>query len=243
MAKAGPDEAKGPWHQMVKLHLAELQGLKVCEAGCGLGGLTKYLCERGAQVVASDLSTVAVAETKKLLADFPQARVCVADLQHLPFPSDEFDLVVCCESFEHVPDQDQGLRELVRITRPGGRLVMTTPNYTSMLGLYRAYRDWVGRPIGEIGQPPRKPLNLVGRIRRLKKFGCRIDVVDGVGHYLLWPRTNPIRLKWLDRPRWLMRWVAAHSLTVTTKLRMGIVDEQTKQITKKKTGHAHPENR
>jgi len=49
------------------------------------------------------------------------------DVQELSFPSSSFDLAVSCEVFEHVPDPVRGLREIFRVLRPGGELILTVP--------------------------------------------------------------------------------------------------------------------
>lgn len=215
----GEDDTNAPWHQMAIAHLGDLAGRRVLEIGCGRGGFSRYLAERQARVTAADFSDAAVAITRDLLNGFNECDARVADIQAIPFSDGAFDLVISLETLEHVPDPDKGLRELVRVTRPGGRLIVTTPNYFGGQGLYRFYRERVtGRPFSECGQPINQPLTLHGRVRALKRLGCRVNVVDGVGHYLYLPRAvQPPRLRWLDNPRFLMRWLAAHSLTVATK--------------------------
>jgi ubiquinone/menaquinone biosynthesis C-methylase UbiE len=52
-----------------------------------------------------------------------------ASIFHLPFPDSTFDCVVCCEVVEHVPHDPSPIGELVRVLRPGGRLVLSTPDY------------------------------------------------------------------------------------------------------------------
>jgi len=52
-----------------------------------------------------------------------------ASVFHLPFPDDIFDCVLCCEVVEHVPRDPSPIAELVRVLRPGGRLVLSTPDY------------------------------------------------------------------------------------------------------------------
>jgi len=50
-----------------------------------------------------------------------------ADLQSLPFESDSFDFFICSHVLEHVPDDRKAIRELHRITRPGGSGLLMTP--------------------------------------------------------------------------------------------------------------------
>lgn len=211
------DHTNGPWHIMAKRYLGNVQGKRVLEIGCGRGGFSKYLVECGSDLVAADFSPAAVAIAKQLLKDFPPCDIRVADIQDIPFGDNEFDVVISLETLEHVPDPHKGLTELIRVIKPGGRLLVTTPNYFGGLGLYRWYRELSGKGFDETGQPINNPLKLKDRVRTLKKLGCHVETVDGCGHYLYIPRHNPIRMPWLDNPRFLMRWFAAHSLTVSTK--------------------------
>jgi SAM-dependent methyltransferase len=55
--------------------------------------------------------------------------LCAADGLDLPFPGRCFDLVICCEVLEHLPDPFGAVAELVRVLRAGGRLVVSVPRY------------------------------------------------------------------------------------------------------------------
>jgi SAM-dependent methyltransferase len=66
----------------------------------------------------------------------------VADIQALPWPDNSFDTAISCETIEHVPSPRTAVRELARVLRPGGKLFLTVPNYFSMLGVHRLYREF-----------------------------------------------------------------------------------------------------
>jgi ubiquinone/menaquinone biosynthesis C-methylase UbiE len=53
-----------------------------------------------------------------------QLRFVTGDAEHLPFPPDSFDAVTCSNSFHHYPNQQQVVREIRRVLRPGGRLML-----------------------------------------------------------------------------------------------------------------------
>lgn len=206
-----------PWHELAKKQLGEIAGLRVLEIGCGPGSFAKYLAEQGAVVTAADFSPAAVELTSELVG--PDVRTLVADVQALPFEDESFDLVVSLETLEHVPDPDRGLAELVRVTKRGGRLVVTTPNYLSLVGLYRVYLRLRGRRFAEMGQPINQPLTLLGRVRKLRRLGCRVDAVDGCIHLLPVPRYHAVNLRFLERPHVVMKWFALHGLTAATRSR------------------------
>ena len=127
LREQGEPSPTAPWHELAKKHLGPVRGLKVLEVGCGLGAFSKYLVDAGAEVTAADFSPAAVRLTTELLHE--RASTVVADVQQLPFVDASFDLVVSLDTLEHVPNPNRGLAELVRVTRPRGRLIITTPNY------------------------------------------------------------------------------------------------------------------
>jgi 2-polyprenyl-3-methyl-5-hydroxy-6-metoxy-1,4-benzoquinol methylase len=215
LREEGEPTPTAPWHELAKKHLGPVRGLKVLEIGCGLGAFSKYLADLGADLTAADFSPAAVRLTAELLHE--RAPAVVADLQHLPFADESFDLVVSLDTLEHVPDPNKGLAELVRVTRPRGRLIITTPNYLSLVGLYRSAMHLTGRTYTELGQPINQPLTLVGRVRKLRRLGCRIDAVDGAMHVLPIPRYRCVELRFLEHPHALTKWFALHSLTAATR--------------------------
>lgn len=208
--------ATTPWHEMAKLRLGDVRGKRVLEIGCGRGAFARWLQEQGADVTAADFSPAAVELAARLLG--PETPALVADVQQLPFPDEHFDVVVSLETLEHVPDPAAGLAELVRVTRHGGRLVVTTPNYLNLLGLYRIALRLAGRRFTEGGQPINQPLILAGRVLRLRRLGCRVDAVDGCVHTIPVPGFRTIDLEGRGRPAWATRWVARHGLTAATRL-------------------------
>ena len=99
---------------------------RVLDLPCGPGLLSEALRRLGFHVVAADLDAEGFAPRDRI----PFYRV---DLDApLPFPDACFDLVHCGDGIEHLENPFQALRELARLLAPGGRLVLTTPNYLSL---------------------------------------------------------------------------------------------------------------
>jgi SAM-dependent methyltransferase len=212
--------ARAPWHVLTLAHLPDVRGKRVLEIGCGRGAFARYLAQQGASLVAADFSPAAVSHARKRLEGF-DATAIVADIQSIPFPDESFDVVVSQETLEHVPDPEQGLRELVRVTRRGGRLLVTTPNYLSLMGLWRIACRVSGKPYTELGQPINQPLMLIRRVRALRRLGCRVDRVAGTHQLLVIPGFTTVRLAFLERPRGIMKWFCYHGLTSATRLPQG----------------------
>jgi SAM-dependent methyltransferase len=117
----------------------ELEPKTVLEVGCGMGEFAQRVSDGlGADVTAIDLSPRMVELSRQRGVDAE-----VADVQQLPFADDEFDCVVANWVLYHVPDLELALREIVRVLRPGGRLVATTVGVDNM----REVWELVGGPV------------------------------------------------------------------------------------------------
>jgi len=114
--------------QRLEAQGVRVAGRRVLDLGCGLGGYTEALRERGARVVSADLSPAVLAGLPPL-----SPRVC-ADALALPFADDAFDLVFCASLIEHVPDGSVLLREAWRVVRPGGYGYVSFPPFYSPRG-------------------------------------------------------------------------------------------------------------
>ena len=89
------------------------------DIGCGPGAALENAAATGAQVAGVDPSQSMVDRASKRV---PDADVRVASAEDLPFPDDSFTVVVNVASFHHWADRDAGLREILRVLAPGGRL-------------------------------------------------------------------------------------------------------------------------
>ncbi|MFF3286686.1 class I SAM-dependent methyltransferase [Streptomyces sp. NPDC003023] len=105
------------------LDAAEVQeGASVLDVGTGTGAAAVAACERGAKVTAVDAEPGMVA---RAASTAPGVDVQLAALPNLPFADDEFDAVVGNFVVNHVGRPREALRELRRVTRPGGRMAVT----------------------------------------------------------------------------------------------------------------------
>jgi SAM-dependent methyltransferase len=97
----------------------------VLDAACGTGFGSAILAGGGARVVGIDRDGPAVAIARRRA---PGARFEVAPIPPLPFGDAGFDGAVSFETLEHIADDAGFLSELHRVLRPGGRLLLSTPN-------------------------------------------------------------------------------------------------------------------
>jgi 2-polyprenyl-3-methyl-5-hydroxy-6-metoxy-1,4-benzoquinol methylase len=218
-------EADAPWHRLVKQHLEpgrDLRDKRLLEIACGRGGFSCWLASqpiRPHEIVAVDFAATAITKGEAFAAQRRLAGITweIGDIQNLVHADESFDTVVSCETIEHVADPIRAVQELARVLKPGGRLLLTTPNYLGTMGLYRAYMRLTGRKYTEEGQPINNFMLLPLTRASIASAGLRVTSVDGVGHYLPFPGRPPIEVPMLNNPRFLMRWLALHSLVIAEK--------------------------
>lgn len=98
----------------------------VLDVGCGRAWVARDLCPRGITVCSMDVS---MTNPRRALEKYPFANHCalVADAFALPFADQSLDVVIASEIIEHVPDPRAFVHELVRVLKPGGSLILSTP--------------------------------------------------------------------------------------------------------------------
>ncbi len=124
---------------MQSLFLGDLSPGKLLDVGCGDGRFLNEMRPRGWQVegVEIDPQAVQVAREKYKL------NVQMGDLEKVRYPDDSFDAITLRHVIEHLPNPVATLKECRRILKPGGRLVVVTPN-TKSWGHTLFGRHWLG---------------------------------------------------------------------------------------------------
>ncbi|WP_171420177.1 methyltransferase domain-containing protein [Corallococcus exercitus] len=103
-------------------------GHRVLDAGCGPGGIAELMAElvgEGGHVTGVDLHEGRVAEARARNAHRPHLTFLQADVRTTGLPADAFDYAWSQYVFEYLPDRHAALAELIRVTRPGGRVVVS----------------------------------------------------------------------------------------------------------------------
>ncbi len=114
-----------------------LQG-DVLDVACGTGDMVLELKKRGCTVTGIDLSEemISIAKTKA------SATYIVGDAEHLPFPDATFDAVTCAFGVRNFVHLEQGLGEMLRVLKPGGKMVileLATPDSKVVRPFYNLY--------------------------------------------------------------------------------------------------------
>lgn len=138
--------------RMIERYGGKLAGRRILDLGSGMGGTSVALALAGAIPLAYEYNH-AYCDITRLRAERYDLRLPVVNGagEALPFADGSFDLAICWDVVEHVQDPKQLLAELVRVLRPGGRVLLTVINRY-------AYRDphyhmpllnWMPRPWAE----------------------------------------------------------------------------------------------
>ena len=130
---------------------------RLLDVGCGTGRhlleLSRYPgCFVGLDMARPDLRVLQymlllTARERPLVAEVEAIQ---GDGELLPFADDLFDVVICTETLEHVPDDRAVLRELVRVLRRGGVLVVSVPDEYSERLLWRLSPRYRSHPGGHV---------------------------------------------------------------------------------------------
>jgi ubiquinone/menaquinone biosynthesis C-methylase UbiE len=108
------------------------EGHRVLDVGCGTGGAAQFMAQRAGgsgNVIGFDNSKTMIAEAElrtrplNLPVKFQQG-----DAHHLPFPDNSFDRCFALRFFEIIANPAQVLREMSRVTRPGGKIFVNGPD-------------------------------------------------------------------------------------------------------------------
>lgn len=121
---------------VLKRHISP-SGKLLLDVGCGCGTLLQIARQRGYTVRGIEISAYMAAQARKLFhLDVEEGR-----LEDANFDDEEFDVVTALEVLEHLTDPVSWLREIHRVLKPGGWLLLTTPNGRCP---HKYRNEWVG---------------------------------------------------------------------------------------------------
>jgi len=157
-------------HEVVYERLApRCSGRDVLEAGCGEGYGADLIAQVANRVIGLDYDDTAVAH---VAARYPRVETLQGNLAALPLPDGCVDVVVNFQVIEHLWDQAQFIAECARVLRPGGLLMISTPNRIT----FSPGRDTPINPFHT------RELNAAELTELLVDGGFHMDGVYGVFH-------------------------------------------------------------
>jgi ubiquinone/menaquinone biosynthesis C-methylase UbiE len=171
-------------------------GQRLLDAGCGRYLTFSKELSRSARVVGIDLEPTL--QTDNQSAPFGVR----GDLSRLPFVSDHFDMAISRSVVEHLEDPQQVFREFWRVLRPGGKIVIVTPNkydYVSLIAAITPY--WLHRRlVSKIFQSPADDVfptkyraNTLSAMRKaMISAGFLEKELDTINHYPAYLTFSPV---------------------------------------------------
>ena len=109
------------WRKKATAIIAPRAGMKILDIAAGTGSSSRPLADAGAEVIPADFSQGMLDAGKKRHPDLP---FTLADAQNLPFKENEFDVTTISFGLRNTQDVTKALQEALRVTKPGGRLVV-----------------------------------------------------------------------------------------------------------------------
>ncbi len=168
----------GTYDRVLRL-IGEDRSARILDVGAGEGYFCRRLKDLGYAVEACDVPA----------ADFkcPDVPFVPVDLSRppMPIPDDQYDCVVAIEVVEHMENHFQFMRELIRVTKPGGRIIVTTPNVLSFSSRWHfflyGYTDCAPYPLDptreEYYMEHINPIGVPELLFLFERFGADMDAL------------------------------------------------------------------
>jgi 2-polyprenyl-3-methyl-5-hydroxy-6-metoxy-1,4-benzoquinol methylase len=177
-----PERRQGIESQV--MFLPAQSGAKLLDVGCGSGERLEKMQRLGWTVSGVDFDEAAVKIAKARELD-----VYCGSIPGVWFPPETFDVITMNHVIEHVPDPIELLQECKRILKPGGRIVVVTPNSSSW-GHRLFKKNWRGL------EPPRH-LHIFGPSsieQTLRRAGLEVAFVRTLASTYIWQRSFMLKL-------------------------------------------------
>ena len=166
---------------MISFDLKKLRvksGWRVLDIGCGSGRHTAAIARyRGVQIFGADINFNDVIETQKRLISLERLEgkrgrwhLLADSIDRLPFKDNFFDLIICSEILEHIPDHGRAVAEVVRVLKPGKDLIVSGPRFFPERICWALSREYHTVDNGHIRIYPGKELIRVLEESGLKKW-------------------------------------------------------------------------
>ncbi len=134
--------------QLLARLLGRVDGKKLLDVGCGDGAMAFELARQGATVTALDADPSMIAAARlRAKNEATHVQFVEGNAETLPFGDSTFDVVVAVTVLCFVQDAEHAVKEIARVLRPGGRLVIGELGRWSLWAAQRRMRGWLGHPV------------------------------------------------------------------------------------------------
>jgi ubiquinone/menaquinone biosynthesis C-methylase UbiE len=128
---------------------ADKRGGNILDVGCGPGLTIDHFVSRGFQFYGVDIAPEMIRECEAAFASVPAAHFSVGRIEAMEFPDAMFDVVLSLGVVEYIEDDAAAVREMARVAKPGGAVIVSLPNRVSP---YRLWDRAVYRPARRVGR-------------------------------------------------------------------------------------------
>ena len=174
--KYGEQTAEGYAFRVRKNNLLEILGAgngKILDIGCGPGVMTKDIANLGWTYFGSDLSPAMIQQAQLVYGNSSQISFKVGPVEKIDFPDNYFDVVVAMGLVEYLEDEVIALKEILRVLKKNGRIIVSIPNWWSPA---RMWDRWLITPAAKIWRlltdkgPSTKLKHREYKVENYKKF-------------------------------------------------------------------------
>jgi demethylmenaquinone methyltransferase / 2-methoxy-6-polyprenyl-1,4-benzoquinol methylase len=141
------------WKRRVVKLANVCSGDRTLDVCCGTGDIAFALARAGAEVTGFDFSEPMLVVARQRSADAANPKFQQGDAQQLPFADNSFEIVTVGYGLRNLPSWERGLREMHRVAKPGGRLVVLDfgkPDNSVWCWLYFSYLRWFVPVFGKL---------------------------------------------------------------------------------------------
>lgn len=134
------------WRVRTRKAIDPKPGMRILDVACGTGTVTRILADHGAQVTGLDFSPGMIGEGIRRHGDHPNITFQQGDATQLPFDDNTFDVTTVSFGIRNVQRPELALAEMLRVTKPGGRIVVcefSTPTTAALRFAYDTYMNTI----------------------------------------------------------------------------------------------------
>lgn len=185
-------------YEIILSSLKITPGKKILDIACGWGEVLALAKEKGLEVFGIDISKHAIKLARERIGG---GNLQVAQAEKLPFKDNTFDYIVCIGSLEHFDSPEKALKEISRVIKPNGRILIRVPNLYFLGHIFMAVRygifpseggqDFSERFSTKLGWEELITSNKL-RVKKVKKYNF-IYATEKVNPFIisLWNLFNP----------------------------------------------------
>jgi len=132
--------------KLIKEKLGDASKRMVLDVGCGDGSLSFLFGYLGSRIFSIDISKKAIQETKSIMRQAKHSSkfensLIQSDAKKIPFREEIFDILCCFETLQFLPNDITALKEITRVVKPGGKVILSIPYDAKAVGREEIVRD------------------------------------------------------------------------------------------------------